>query len=237
MFYIDWTYIIIVLPFVILSLIISGNVKLTFSRYSRTKAECGMTGREVARAILNANGLTDVQVVSIGGSLTDHYDPRTKIVSLSEDVYNSSSMAAIGVAAHECGHAIQHAKGYAPLKLRNKMIPVTNFGAKLAIPLIIAGIFLSYLGEYFAIVAYVGVGCFALSALFQLVTLPVEFNASSRALAILDNSGNFSQKELRASKRVLSAAALTYVAALAVTLAQLLRLLIIVLSHVKRKDD
>ena len=219
MFYIDWTYIIIVLPFVIMSLIISGNVKLTFSRYSRTKAECGMTGREVARAILNANGLTDVQVVSIGGSLTDHYDPRTKIVSLSEDVYNSSSMAAIGVAAHECGHAIQHAKGYAPLKLRNKMIPVTNFGAKLAIPLIIAGIFL------------------ALSALFQLVTLPVEFNASSRALAILDNSGNFSQKELRASKRVLSAAALTYVAALAVTLAQILRLLIIVLSHVKRKDD
>lgn len=237
MFYIDWTYIIIVLPVVIISLIISGNVKRTFSRYSRTKAECGMTGHEVARAILNANGLTDVQVVSIGGSLTDHYDPRTKIVSLSEDVYNSSSMAAIGVAAHECGHAIQHAKGYAPLKLRNKMIPVTNFGAKLAIPLIIAGIFLSYLGEYFAIVAYVGVGCFALSALFQLVTLPVEFNASSRALAILDNSGNFSQKELRASKRVLSAAALTYVAALAVTLAQIFRLLIIVLSHVKRKDD
>ena len=237
MFYIDWTYIIIVLPFVIMALIVSANVKLTFNRYSKCHSECKMTGREVARAILNANGLSEVQVVSIRGSLTDHYDPRTKIVSLSEDVYNSTSMSAIGVAAHECGHAIQHAKGYAPLKMRNKMVTVTNIGSKLAIPLIIAGIFASYLGEQWAIIAYVGVGCFALSALFQLITLPVEFNASKRALAILDNSGSFTTKELRASKRVLSAAALTYVAALAVTLAQILRLLIIVLRYTSKRKD
>ena len=229
-FYLDWTYIILVLPAVILSIWASARVNSTFNKYSRVSNMAGLTGAEVARRILYENGLYDVRIEMTHGHLSDHYDPRTNVVRLSESTYNNTSSAAIGVAAHEVGHAIQHATNYAPLKMRNAIIPITNIGSKLSIPLILIGILLSAFGSIFAYVAYAGVACFSLCAIFQLLTLPTEFNASKRALKAIEDGGFLTDEETVGAKRVLSAAAMTYVAALAVTVAQLLRLILLVSS-------
>jgi Zn-dependent membrane protease YugP len=206
----------------------SIKVNTTFKKYSYIRPSSGITGAEAARRVLDANGLYNVRIERISGNLTDHFDPRTNVIRLSESVYSVSSAAAIGVAAHEAGHAVQYAKGYVPLKLRNAIIPITNLGARIAIPLILLGILFVSAGAQFIYIAYVGVACFALSALFQLLTLPTEFNASRRALASIDQTGLLRGEELSAANEVLSAAALTYVAALAVSLIQLMRLLSIV---------
>ncbi len=226
--YIDWIYIVLVLPAILFALWASARVNSTFAKYSKQRVRCNMTGAEAARLILDANGLSDVRIESISGNLTDHYDPRTKVVRLSEGVYSAPTTAAIGVAAHECGHAVQHAQGYAPLRIRNAIVPITNIGSQLAMPLILIGILFSYAGSMFTTIAYIGVACFSLSALFQLITLPTEFNASHRAIAALESDGSLSADEIEGSKRVLTAAALTYVAALAVAITQLLRLLLLV---------
>ncbi len=227
-FYIDWMYVVLVLPAVILSILASARVNSTFKKYSSVHNRAGLTGAEVARRILYENGLYDVKIEKTHGHLTDHYDPRTNTVRLSESTYDSTSSSAIGVCAHEVGHAIQHAKGYIPLKIRNAIVPATNIGAKLSIPLILIGILLSTLGEAFAWIAYAGVACFSLCLVFQLLTLPTEFNASRRALKSISEGGYLTREETVGAKRVLSAAAMTYVAALAVTFAQFLRLLLIV---------
>ncbi len=225
--YIDFTYIVLVLPAVIFALIASAKVNSTFKKYSSQLVR-GYTAAEVAARILRENNLSHIRIERVSGNLTDHYDPTDGVIRLSDSVYSSSSTAAIGVAAHECGHAIQHAEGYLPLRIRSAIIPATNFGSKIAMPLIIIGCALSSLGEIFAIIAYIGVLCFGLSTLFQLVTLPTEFNASARALRTIENFGIMDSEQLRGAKKVLRAAAMTYVAALAVSLTQLLRLLIIV---------
>ena len=191
----------------------------------------GITGAEAARRVLDANGLYNVRIERIGGNLTDHFDPRSNVIRLSDGVYSSSSASAIGVAAHEAGHAVQYANGYAPLKIRNAIIPVTNIGSRLAMPLILLGLIFAGAGTQFISIAYLGVACFSLSTLFQLLTLPTEFDASRRALASIETSGLLRGNELSAAGKVLSAAALTYVAALAASLLQLLRLLAIVNSR------
>ncbi len=194
-----------------------------------------MTGAEAASRVLRANGIYDVRIEKIGGNLTDHYDPKAKVIRLSDAVHDSVSTAAIGVAAHEAGHAVQHAQNYAPVKIRTAIVPITNIGSKLAIPLVFIGILLSYVGEQYAYIAYAGVAAFGLCVLFQLVTLPTEFNASRRALVAIEQCGILSRDELEGSKKVLTAAALTYVAALAVTLMQFLRLFLMVAGSGNRK--
>lgn len=221
--YFDYTYLIFVVPALVLALWAQTRVQSTFKKYSKVLSARRMTGAEAARRILDANGLSNVMINRVSGNLTDHFDPRTNTVNLSESVYDSTSVAAIGVAAHESGHAVQHAVGYAPMKLRAAIIPVTNIGSRLAIPLVLIGIIFSFYE-----LAYIGCLFYATAAVFQLVTLPVEFNASSRALTALENTGILGSSEIEGSKKVLSAAAMTYVAALATALAQLLRLLVIV---------
>lgn len=228
MFYIDWTYIILVLPAVLFALIANAMVQSTFRRYSKQYTSCGLTGYDAARCVLDANGLQSVGIERVSGQLTDHYDPKANVIRLSEAVYGSSSSAAVGVAAHEAGHAIQHACGYWPIKLRTAIVPVTNFASRLAVPLIFIGLILCTFGQAFAVVAYAGVICFAFSTLFQLVTLPTEFNASRRALGAISAHTRLKREEVAGAKRVLTAAAMTYVAALAVSLMQLLRLVLIV---------
>ena len=230
--YIDWTYIVLVLPAVIFSMWASSKVNSTFKKYSGQYIRSGMTGAEAARMILNANGLHSVRIEHVSGNLTDHFDPKNNVVRLSDSVYSSATSAAIGVAAHECGHAVQHATGYMPIRIRTAIVPITNIGSKLSVPLIMLGIILSYSSAYFINIAYLGVACFSLCAVFQLVTLPTEYNASRRAIKALEGCGSLSDEEIDGSKRVLSAAALTYVAALAVTIMQLLRLLM----RVQRND-
>ena len=225
---IDATYIFLVLPAVIFALWAQFNVKSTFSKYSKIASRSGMTGSDSARRILDANGLRDVRIAHVAGDLTDHYNPTDNTIYLSDSVYGSDSAAAIGVAAHEAGHAVQHATGYTPIKIRSAIIPVTNIGSNLAMPLIILGIVLS-----FPTLAYIGVAAFGLSTLFQLVTLPVEFDASGRALKALE--GTLDGDDLSSARKVLRAAALTYVAALAVSLVNLLRLLIIVAGNDRRR--
>ena len=221
-FYSDWTYLLLVLPAVILALFAQINVSSTFNKYSKIFSNRGFTGHNAARAILDANGLYNVSIVQTPGKLTDHYDPRNNIIKLSDSVHDSRSVAAIGVAAHEAGHALQYAKGYVPMKFRAAIIPVTNVGSTLAFPLVLLGIVLSA-----PTVAYLGVILFGFVTLFQIITLPVEFNASRRALQALTNSSTLNDEEIRGSKKVLTAAALTYVAALAVSIGNFLRLLII----------
>lgn len=225
---IDATYIFLVLPAVIFALWAQFNVKSTFSKYSRIASRSGMTGFDSARRILDANGLRDVRIAHVSGDLTDHYNPTDNTIYLSDSVYGSDSAAAIGVAAHEAGHAVQHATGYTPIKIRSAIIPITNIGSNLAMPLIILGIVLS-----FPTLAYIGVAAFGLSTLFQLVTLPVEFDASGRALRALE--GTLDGDDLSSARKVLRAAALTYVAALAVSLVNLLRLLIMVAGNDRRR--
>lgn len=218
----DYTWYLLVLPAFLLALWAQFRVQSTYAKYSRVRSVRGRTAAEVARQILDDHGLGYVQVDRVGGKLTDNYDPRTNIVHLSQEVYDSSSIAAIGVAAHECGHAVQHAEEYGPLKLRSAIIPITNIGSSLSIPLFLIGLLFN-----FSILMNIGILLFGLVALFQLITLPVEFNASRRALSTIGERGLLTDDETRGAKKVLSAAALTYVAALASSLAQLLRLVLI----------
>ena len=220
-YYFDPTYFLLIIG-MLLSMAASARVKSTFAIYSRVRSASGLTGAEAARRILRMAGITDVTVVPISGSLTDHYDPRNKQLALSQDVYDRTSVAAIGVAAHECGHAIQDAQNYVPLNLRSAIVPVANIGSTLSWPLFLAGMILSIRP-----LLTLGILLFNFAVLFQLVTLPVEFNASSRALKMLGSSGMLETDEVKGAKKVLTAAALTYVAALASSILQLLRLIIL----------
>jgi len=223
----DWTYLIFVLPCLILSVWASGNVNSTFKKYSKQYSSRRITGAEAAQRVLTANGVRGVRIDRVSGNLTDHYDPRTNVIRLSDSVYSSTSTAAIGVACHEAGHAVQYAQSYAPIKLRAAIIPITNFGSRLAMPLILLGILLSFLGEMSYFFVYLGIACFGLSLVFQLITLPVEFNASRRAMEAISQSNLLTEAEQTGARKTLSAAALTYVAATATALAQLLRLIAI----------
>ena len=223
----DWTYLILVLPFVILSLIASQNVNSTFNKYSKIRSQRGLTGAQAAARVLQASGVTNVRIERISGQLTDHFDPKTNVIRLSDNVYDSNSVAAIGVACHEAGHAVQYAVGYGPIHLRAAIIPITNIGSKLAMPLILIGLLLEFFAEISNIFVVLGVICFSLSVVFQFVTLPVEFNASRRAINAISDSYILTDDELRGAKKTLTAAAMTYVAATAVALMQLLRLIMI----------
>ncbi len=231
-YYYDWTYI-LVLAGALICIAASARVNSTFSRYSTVRSHSGMTGREAAEQILHRNGIYDVQVIHIPGNLTDHYNPSKKTLGLSDTVYNSSSVAAIGVAAHECGHAVQHATGYAPLSIRGALVPVANIGSMAAWPLIIIGLLLN--GQTSALFINLGILLFTAAILFQIVTLPVEFNASGRAIKVLETSGMLYPEEVGSVKKVLGAAALTYVASAAAMILQLLRLIII--AGGRRRND
>lgn len=221
-YYFDSTYILILIAAVI-SIIAQIRVNTTFKKYSRVASASGITGAQAADRILKSQGIYDVTIRQVAGNLTDHYDPRNKTLNLSNSVYNANSVAAVGVAAHECGHAIQHAKGYAPLGLRSALVPVANLGSKLSWLFILAGMLFSF--NHTLIVT--GIIMFSLAVLFQIVTLPVEFNASSRALQLLESNGILYQNEVSMTRKVLSAAALTYVAAAASAILQLLRLILL----------
>ena len=231
----DWTYLIIVMPFVLLSLWASSNVNSTFKKYANQYSMRRITGAQAAQRVLSANGVSGVRIERVGGNLTDHYDPKTNVIRLSDSVYDATSTAAIGVACHEAGHAVQYAHNYAPIKLRSAIVPITNIGAKLAMPLILLGIILTFLENFSFAFVYAGIACFGLSVVFQLVTLPVEFNASRRAMVAISEAGLLTEEEQKGARKTLTAAALTYVAATAVALAQLLRLLI--LFGGRRRDD
>ena len=233
----DMTYLILVLPCIILSLWASANVNSTFKRFSKQFSSRRITGAEAARRVLAANGVSGVRIERVSGNLTDHFDPKTNVIRLSDSVYDASSVAAIGVAAHEAGHAVQYAQNYAPIKLRAAIIPATNIGSKLAMPLILLGVLFGVAGEYNYTLVYIGIACFALSLVFQLVTLPVEFNASRRAMQAIENANILTQEERRGARKTLTAAAMTYVAATAVSLAQILRLLIIFGGGNRRGND
>jgi Zn-dependent membrane protease YugP len=231
----DWTYLVLVLPCILLSLWASSSVKSTFRRYSTQYSTRRITGADAAAKVLRNNGVQNVRIERISGNLTDHFDPKTNVIRLSDSVYDSTSTAAIGVACHEAGHAVQYATHYAPIKLRAAIIPVTNFGSKLAMPLILIGILLSFAGNLSYTLVYLGIACFSLSLIFQLITLPVEFNASRRAIRAIEDAGILSAQELVGARKTLKSAAMTYVAATAVSLTQLLRL--IVLFGGRRRRD
>lgn len=226
--YIDPTYILVIVG-VLLCMAASANVNATFRRYSRNNTRGRITGQEAARRILMQAGITDVRIERIRGNLTDHYDPRNKVVRLSDSVYDSTSVAAIGVAAHECGHVIQHSTGYLPIKIRSAIVPVVNIGSRLSLPIIILGLVLSSFN-----LINIGIVLFGFTLAFQVVTLPVEFNASRRALRILESNGVLYEDEIRGAGKVLRAAALTYITAAVSTLLQLLRL---VLLFGRRSND
>lgn len=221
MFYWDYTYILVIIG-ALISAFAALRVKSTFRRFSDMRSVRGLSAEQVAQRILNGAGIHDVRIERVSGSLTDHYAPNEKVLRLSDSVYGSTSVAAIGVAAHECGHAIQHAVGYGPLKLRSLAVPIANIGSKLSWPIIIIGLVLGLTG-----LAQVGVFLFTFVVLFQLITLPVEFNASSRALKILEGGNMLMDDELRGASKVLRAAAMTYVASLLATILQLLRLVLL----------
>ena len=224
---IDSSYLILVLPCILLSLWASANVNSTFKKYSRQFSSRRITGAEAALRVLHANGITNIRIDRINGNLTDHFDPTSNVIRLSDGVYDNTSTAAIGVACHEAGHAVQYADGYYPIKLRAAIIPVTNFGSRLAMPLIIIGLLLSAFASVSNFLVYLGIACFSLSLVFQLITLPVEFNASRRALQAIDSGELLTSDERCGAKATLTAAALTYVAATAVAFAQLARLLVL----------
>lgn len=231
-YYWDPTYILVVIG-AIICMIASARVKSTFAKYSQYRSMSGMNGAQVAQRVLQAAGIYDVSVRHVSGNLTDHYDPRTKTVNLSDPVYNSTSVAALGVAAHECGHAIQHAKNYAPLSIRSALVPVANFGSMLAWPLILIGLFINSRSS--VLIIDIGILLFSAAVLFQLVTLPVEFDASRRALVMLRTQRILGDDELKDTRKVLKSAALTYVASAAAAILQLLR--IILLTNNRRRDD
>ena len=226
-YYFDWTYLVLVLPCVLIAMWASSNVNTTFQRYAKQLSIRRITGAQAAQRVLTANGIGNVKIERVSGKLTDHYDPKANVIRLSDSVYDSTSTAAIGVACHEAGHAVQYAQNYAPIKLRAAIVPATNLGSKLAMPLILLGLLLSFAGFYSYTLVYLGIACFGLSLVFQLVTLPVEFNASNRALRAIEEGNILTEEELLGAKKTLKAAALTYVAATAVALAQLLRLLVL----------
>ena len=232
MMYFDPTYV-LVLVGVVLCLLASAKVKNTFRKYSKYRNGRGLTGAEAAERVLHSAGIYDVRIERVSGDLTDHYDPRNKVLRLSDSTYSSQSVAAVGVAAHECGHAIQHATGYAPLKFRSTLVPVANFGSAIAWPLILIGLLFS--SETSMILINIGILAFSAAVLFQLVTLPVEFNASSRAIRAITDTGMMQGEEIKAAKKVLNAAALTYVASAASAILQLLR--IILLTGGRRRND
>ena len=231
----DMTYVILVLPCLILSIWASANVNSTFRKYDKVHSIRRITGADAAQRVLAANGVSGVRIERVGGNLTDHYDPRTNVIRLSDSVYDATSTAAIGVACHEAGHAVQYAQNYAPIKLRAAVIPATNLGSKLAMPLILIGLLFSYMGNFSYWLVYAGIACFGLSLVFQLITLPVEFNASRRAMLAIESANILTQEEQRGARKTLTAAALTYVAATAVALMQLLRL--ILLFGGRRRND
>lgn len=225
--YFDWTYLVFLTPALLFAFIADWRVKASFRRYSGQYSRRGLTAAQAAQRVLRSNGLGNVAIHQVSGELTDHFDPTDNVIRLSESVYNSTSTAAIGVACHEAGHAVQYAEGYGPIRLRSAILPVTNLGAKLSGPLIVGGFLLASFSESFILLAYLGVICFALSAIFQLVTLPVEFDASRRAMEAISGQDILDGEEMKGVKAVLSAAALTYVAALAVSLMQLLRFIVL----------
>lgn len=225
----DYYYLILVVPAILFAMWAQAQVNGTFNKYSKVRTQRGITGAQAAEAVLKAGGVYDVRIERVAGNLTDHFDPRDKVIRLSDSVYDNPSVAAVGVAAHEAGHAVQHAESYFPLKLRSAIIPVTQIGSNLTLPLLLIGLLLSS-----PTLIYLAIAFFGVSTVFQAVTLPVEFNASSRAVAALADGGLLSEEELPGAKKTLKAAALTYVAALAVSLAQLLRLL---LRFGGRRDD
>ena len=231
----DWTYVVLVLPCILLSLWASANVNSTFKRYSGQYSRRGLTGAQAAERVLRANGVTNVRIERVSGNLTYHFDPKSSVIRLSDNVYGNTSTAAIGVACHEAGHAVQYAQDYAPIRIRSAVIPATNLGSKLAMPLILLGLLIGFMGDLSYFLIYLGIGCFGLSLVFQLVTLPVEFDASRRAMAAIAQSELLTEEEQRGARKTLTAAALTYVAATAVALSQLLRLL--VLFGGRRKND
>ena len=223
----DWTYVVIVLPVMVLALVAQVKVRSTFKKYSQIASDGGMTGADAARMVLDSYGVTGVQIVPVAGELTDHFDPKDNVIRLSEPVYNARTAAAVGVAAHEAGHAAQYAENYVPMQIRSAVIPATKVGSTLSLPLIILGMIFSI-----SALSFIGVILFGFTVLFQLVTLPVEFNASRRAVAALGSSGRVSQEGVKSAKKVLTAAALTYVAALATALANMVRLMILI----RRRD-
>lgn len=225
----DYYYLILVVPAILFAMWAQAQVNGTFNKYSKVRTQRGITGAQAAEAVLKAGGVYDVRIERVAGNLTDHFDPRDKVIRLSDSVYDNPSVAAVGVAAHEAGHAVQHAESYFPLKLRSAIIPITQIGSNLTLPLLLIGLLLSS-----PTLIYLAIAFFGVSTVFQAVTLPVEFNASSRAVAALADGGLLSEEELPGAKKTLKAAALTYVAALAVSLAQLLRLL---LRFGGRRDD
>lgn len=231
-FYFDPTYILVIIG-ALICLAASARVKLTFRKYNRVRSMSGMTGAQAAERILRAAGIHDVRIEHVSGDLTDHYDPRSKVLRLSDSTYGSASVAAVGVAAHECGHAIQHQKSYAPLTIRGAIVPVANFGSAAAWPLIVIGMFIS--SNTGTLLIDIGIICFSLAVMFQLVTLPVEFNASGRALAMLGDYGMLDREETNGCRKVLRAAALTYVAAAASAILQLLRL-VLLFGNDRRRD-
>lgn len=224
LYYYDWTYLVFMIPCLILSLVCSASVKSRFSKYSQIPNSRRMTGAQAAQAVLSAHGVTGVRIEPVSGNLTDHFDPRSNVIRLSQSVYNATSVAAVGVACHEAGHAVQHAEGYFPNKLRSAILPVANIGSKLSWIFLIIGMFLPV---QFNFMITIGIVMFSASVAFTLVTLPVEFNASSRALKTIKSTNMLSESEYSGAKKVLSAAAMTYVAAAATAVMQLLRLLLI----------
>lgn len=221
-YFYDATYLLVILG-AVLSMIASAKVNGTFNRYSRVRSMSGMTGAQTARRILDQNGLYNVKVEHINGNLTDHYDPRSKVLRLSDATYSAASVAAVGVAAHECGHAVQDSEGYEPLRIRSKMAPAANFGSRFGLPIFMMGLIFG-MNE---ILMQIGIWVFLLAVLFQLITLPVEFDASRRALAMLTDYGILGTQEVEGSRKVLKAAAMTYVAAAAAAVLNLLRLVLI----------
>ena len=223
----DWTYIYIVLPCLLLSLWASSSVNSTFKRYSKQLSSRGITGRDAAVCVLESHGIHNVWVERVSGNLTDHFDPKTNVIRLSDSVYSSTSTAAIGVACHEAGHAVQYAQSYFPMKVRAAIIPATNIGSRLAMPLILLGVLFGVGGNYSYTLVYAGIACFSLSLVFQLITLPVEFNASRRAMQAIAGRDILTEQEQKGARKTLSAAAMTYVAAVAIAAAQLLRLILL----------
>ncbi len=225
----DMTYVYFVLPAVIIAFWAQIKVKSTYSKYSRVKNSAGMTGADAARKVLDANGLSYIRVERIAGELTDHYDPKEDVIRLSDGVYGSTSTAAVGIACHEAGHAVQHAEEYLPSKIRLAIVPATKIGSTLSMILLPLGLILAYAGYYYAVsIAYVGLIGYAVCALFQVVTLPTEFNASSRAMAAIGKTGFLTEEEQKGARKVLSAAALTYVAALFVSIMTILRFVVLI---------
>lgn len=233
---IDMTYLLLVLPCILLSLLASASVNSTFKKYSSQISSRRLTGAQAAQRVLVTNGVTGVRIERVSGNLTDHFDPSTNVIRLSDSVYDSASTAAIGVACHEAGHAVQYAQNYGPIKLRSAIVPITNIGSRLAMPLILIGLLLTAFAEISTFIVYLGIACFGLTFLFQLVTLPVEFNASRRAITAIEQSGILTEEEQKGAKKTLTAAAMTYVAATAVALAQLLRLILIFGNRGRRRE-